>query len=295
LKKAIYPSAALLVVVLILLPLAFRGWTPDETGPDGRLQVVSLSPSVTEIVFALDAGDLLVGVTDRCCYPPEAAKVERVGAFGNPNMEKLLALSPDLVIGTGRERRDAAAVLGRSGVRFLWVKAGSVSEVLDTVHEIGGALGKSAKAAEVVACMQAELDAVTAEYGRLPADQRPRVFAEVWHDPITTAGKSSFIDDLIWRAGGINVAHEIDSPYPVVNPEKVVEWNPDVIVLGYMNEVQTPEDLPERIGWKEIKAVRSGRIIDDISSDLLLRPGPRLTEGVRALAQGIHAKSRETP
>jgi iron complex transport system substrate-binding protein len=203
-------------------------------------------------------------------------------------MEKLLALSPDLVIGTGIERRDAAAALGRSGIQFLWVKAGNVSEVLDALRSIGQALGKSSEATEVVARMQAELDAVAAEYGHISDDERPRVFTEVWYDPITTAGKASFIDDLIWRAGGVNVAHELDAAYPSVNPEQVVEWNPDVIVLGYMNEEQAPDDLPRRIGWDVIKAVRSGRIINDIPSDLLLRPGPRMTQGVRALARGIH-------
>lgn len=296
-KKIVYPFAALLVVVLILLPLAFRGWKPDEADADSddRLRVISLSPSVTEIVFALDAGDLLVGVTNNCRYPPEAIEIEKIGAFGRPSMEKMLALKPDWVIGTGRERQAAEEMLGRSGAKCLWIKEGSVTAVFDAVREIGTALEIPAKAQEVVDGMQAELDAVAAEYGQLPADERPRVFMEVWHDPIRTAGKTSFIDDLIQRAGGVNVAHEVDADYPVVNPEIVVQWNPDVIVLGYMSEVQARQDLRDRIGWKDIKAVKTGRIVDDIPSDLLLRPGPRMTEGVRALARGIHAKPRTAP
>jgi iron complex transport system substrate-binding protein len=240
------------------------------------------------MLFALEAEDSIVGVTQYCDYPPAAKDIERVGAFGVPKMEKLLALSPDLVIATGTERRAAAAPLDRAAIQTLWVKTGNVSEVLAAFREIGEAIGKPAKAEKVAAAMQAELDAVAEAYRDMPAVQRPRVFVEVWYDPVTTAGKGSFIDDLITRAGGINVAAEINTPYPTVNPEAVIEWNPDVIVLGYMTQEQTQQALADRIGWSDIKAVQSGRIISDIPSDLLLRPGPRMTEGVKALAERIH-------
>jgi iron complex transport system substrate-binding protein len=264
---------------------------PEGNGDDDELRVVSLSPSVTEMLFALEAEDSIVGATQYCDYPPAAKDIERVGAFGGPNMEKLLALSPDLVIATGTERHAAAAPLDRADIRTLWVKTGSVSEVLGALREIGDAIGKPAKADEAAAAMQTELDAVAQAYCGIPVQRRPRVFVEVWYDPITTAGKGSFIDDLITRAGGINVAREVDAPYPTVNPEKVVEWNPDVIVLGYMTQEQTQETIAHRIGWRDIQAVQSGRIIGDIPSDLLLRPGPRMTEGVKALAERIHGET----
>jgi iron complex transport system substrate-binding protein len=174
------------------------------------------------------------------------------------------------------------------GTEVLWIKTDSIPELFDALRQIGGAVGKAEKAEEMIGAMQAEFDAVAKTYRNAIAKQRPRVFVEVWYDPITTAGKRSFINGVITRAGGINVAGELDSDYPTVNPEIVVEWNPDIIVSGYMNQEQPEEALAKRIGWSEVKAVRSGRIVNDIPSELLLRPGPRVTEGVWALARRLH-------
>jgi iron complex transport system substrate-binding protein len=284
---------ALAGLALVVVPTMCGRSLPEASTEEGRVRVVSLSPSVTEMLFALDAGEAIVGVTEFCDYPPEAQAIERVGSFGKPNLERLLALSPDLVIATGIERRDAEELLRCADIRTLWVKTGNVSEVLDALREIGKAIGEPAKADEVTAAMQAELDGVAEEYGNIPPPRRPRVFAEVWHDPITTAGRGSFIDDLITRAGGVNVAREIDAPYPTVNPEKVVEWDPDVIVLGYMTQERARDAMARRIGWSNIKAVQTGRIVSDVPSDLFLRPGPRLTEGVKALARRIHGAAPE--
>lgn len=292
-KPLAYALFALVGFAVVAVPVMCGRSLPEGTTDDGRLRVVSLSPSVTEMLFALEAEGSIVGVTQYCDYPPAAKSIERVGAFGVPNMETLLALSPDLVIATGTERRAAAAPLDRAEIRTLWVRTGNVADVLGALREIGEAIGKPAKAKEVAAAMQAELDAVAEAHCDIPVQRRPRVFVEVWYDPITTAGKGSFIDDLITRAGGTNVAGEIDSPYPTVNPEMVVKWNPDVIVLGYMTQEQTQETLADRIGWGDIQAVQSGRIIGDIPSDLVLRPGPRMTEGVKALAQRIHRGRHE--
>lgn len=287
-KPVAYALIAVLGFAIVTVPVMCGRSLPMGDPGDEKLRIVSLSPSVTEMLFALQAEDSIVGVTQYCDYPPAAKEIEQVGAFGVPKMEKLLALSPDLVIATGTQRRGAATPLDRAEIKTLWVKTGNVSEVLGAFREIGEAIGKPAKAEELVAGMQSELDAVAEQYRDVPAVRRPRVFVEVWYDPITTAGKGSFIDDLITRAGGINVAAEIDNPYPKVNPEKVIEWNPDVIVLGYMTQEQTQQSLANRIGWRDMRAVQSGRIISDIPSDLLLRPGPRMTEGVKALAQRFH-------
>lgn len=287
-RRLVYISVAVLVAALIAVPVMLSRRLPDASGGDSELRVVSISPSVTEMLFALDVGDSIVGVTDYCDYPPEAKAIERVGGFGTPSMEKLMAMSPDIVIGTGVERASATATLRRMGIEVLWIKTDSISELFDALRRIGKAVGKAGKAEELVASMQAEFDAVAETYRAAIAEQRPKVFVEVWYDPITTAGKQSFINGVITRAGGINVAKELDSDYPTVNPEKVVEWNPDVIVSGYMNQEQPEEALAKRIGWSEVKAVRSGRIINDIPSELLLRPGPRVTEGVWALARRLH-------
>ena len=103
-----------------------------------------------------------------------------------------------------------------------------------------------------------------------------------------TVGKKSFVNDIIERAGGINVAGELDSPYPVVSPELVVQWDPDVMLVGSMTPQSDASALSGRIGWSGIKALRSGRGINDLSPDLYLRPGPRLATGVLELAKRLH-------
>ncbi len=269
---------------------------PAPGGQSDQPRIVSLSPSVTEMLFALEAEDLLVGVTDRCNYPAGAQQIECVGGFGSPNVERLLAISPDLVIATGRKRTDAGAVLQRAGIRVLWLKTDTVALILDALQEVGRHVGKRKQAQQLAANMQAELDAIAEEHRHVPVDRRPRVFVEVWNQPITTAGKGSYVDELIRRAGGVNVAQGIESAYPTLNPEMVLEWNPDVILLAYMSTPQAEESFARRIGWHDVAAVRSGSVIDDMSPDLLLRPGPRLVEGVRELSQRLQKLSaRHSP
>lgn len=275
------------------VPTSAPAGSTDPDAGGGKLRIVSLSPSVTEMLFAVGVGDSIVGVTDHSDYPPEASRIKCIGGFGTPNMEKLLALAPDLVIGTGVERAGVTEVLSRSGTRVLWVKTGNFAELFETLVEIGRQVGRRPQAEQIVAAMEAELEAVAERFRGVPVDKRPRVFVEIWSDPITTAGKGSFVDEIITRAGGVNVAHQIDSAYPTVSPEKVVEWNPDVILLGYMNQELSKEVLAGRIGWSGLAAVRSGSVIRDISSDLLLRPGPRLVEGVEILNRRLYGDASD--
>ena len=234
-------------------------------------------------------GDSLVGATDHCDYPPEAKRIERVGGFGTPNVEKLLALSPDLVIAAGLEREEVAEVLRRSGIRVLDVRIRNFEELFDAIRQIGEAVDRSQQAEGVVARMRAELEAVTAQNGTTPRGQRPKVFVEIGDHPLMTAGGTSFLDDLIARAGGVNVAHEISQAYTSINPEKVIEWNPDIIIVAQMGRPgDAAVQLSRRIGWADISAVKNGRVIDDIHPDLLFRPGPRLIDGVKALAVRLH-------
>ena len=282
-----------MVVALVVIPLVRGRAMPRGNTESNKLRIVSLAPSVTEMLFALRVGDCIVGVTNRCDYPPEVKDIERVGGFGAPNMEKLLALSPDLVIINGMQRGDAVVALRQAGIRTLQIETGNFSELFEAFGQLGREVGKTRRADEVVAAMRAELQAIAQRHQTIPRDQRPRVFVELWNDPTTTVGKGSFIDDIITRAGGINVAGEIDTAYPKVNPEKVIQWNPDVIVLCYMSRQQPAEELGNRIGWSNIAAVRSGKIVNDVPNELFLRPGPRLIEGVKALNARLYGTAGE--
>ena len=292
-KRVTYIIGAPLAAALVIILLQSCRRTPRETTGATQLRIVSLAPSVTEILFALDAGDCVVGVTSSCDYPPAVKQIECVGGFGSPSMEKLLSLSPDLVIATGAKHRDAQALLDSSGVKMFWVDTDGFSEMFAAFRHIGREVGKPQLADELVAGMKTELAQVAEQLRTVPDAQRLRVFVELWNDPMTTAGNGSHVDEVITMAARYNVAHEIDSAYPIVNPEKVIQWNPDVIVLGYMNREAAPAALANRIGWSDIAAVQSGEIISDIPSEIFLRSGPRLVEGVKALHQRLYNTKRK--
>ena len=262
---------------------------PRASTENGRLRIVSLAPSVTEILFELRLGESLVGATDHCDYPPEAVEIKRIGGFVSPNLEMLLALNPDLVIAAGFERRELVGVLRQSGIRVLDVRIRNFRELFNSIQKIGDAVDRHKEAEAIVARMRTKLDALAKQNADIPRHQRPKVFVEIANQPLITAGGTSFLDDLIEHAGGINAAHEISREYSVVNSEKVIEWNPDVILIARMGgREDVSVQVPRRIGWGNIEAARNGRIFDDIPPDLLFRPGPRLIEGVRLLAEHLH-------
>jgi len=289
-KRWWYLSAALLA--LALTSLVFMGEKvarEDSLASAGGLRIVSVAPSVTEMLFALGLGDSIVGATDHCDYPAQARQIERVGGLGSPNVEKLLALSPDLVIATNFEHKHVPKLLQQAGIKVLQLKIRNIQEMFDALEKIGSATGQARQAEKVLAKMRTALRAAEKLRADIPANQRRRVFVEISNDPIITAGAGSFVDELITRAGGVNVAGGLSQAYPIINPEMVIEWNPDVIIICYMSQGgQGAGALARRIGWGDIAAVREGRIICDISNDLLLRPGPRLIEGVEVLARRLY-------
>jgi iron complex transport system substrate-binding protein len=295
-KKKHWRNATIVIVMIVLaaIMLRYSSQTPPNNAAGGKLRIVSLAPNLTEMLFVLGLQDFIVGVTNCCDYPPEAKNIECVGSFGKPNIEKMLALHPDMVVAADLENNDVAELLSKSGIQVLDLRIRSFQEMFEALRKIGQITGRQQQAEKIIRAMQAELKATAERFKEIPSSQRPRVFIEIWYDPITTAGRTSFIDEVITCAGGINVAGNINQDYPCINPEKVIEWNPDVIVLCYMEQKEhSASQLAGRIGWTDISAIRKGRIINDISSDIILRPGPRLIKGVRALAQRLYGTEVE--
>ena len=259
------------------------------------LRIVSLAPSVTEILFALDLGDQVIGVTDRCDYPPAAQAIERISGFGTPNVEKLLAVAPDLVVACGLEKPDVMKTLRQAGIRVVDMQekgyVASFSDLFAAIRRIGEATGRSANAERLVAQIEARLAAVAARVRPIDGTRRVRVFVEIEESPLMTAGAGSFLNDLIRRAGGRNVAGDLRDAYPRIDPEQVVAWNPEVILAAHCDRKGEAADrMARRIGWSNIEAVRQRRVVDDIDADLLFRPGPRLVEGVEMLAARLYPK-----
>jgi iron complex transport system substrate-binding protein len=254
-------------------------------------RIVSLAPSNTEILFALEASNRLVGRDDFSDFPPEALDIPSIGSmYPSVNAEAIVALEPDLVLAAGVTNE---ADVGRLADLGLVVYATSISTSLDDIYAdigaVGTLIGEADAAAELVASMQARVAAVTATTAA--ASERPVVFYEIdATEPAKpwTAGPGSFIDQLLAMAGGTNAAAEAADQYVQFSLEQLVAVDPDVIVLGsYTYGAQTPETVAARPGWEGLTAVETGAVYT-FDDNLVSRPGPRVVEGLETLARLIH-------
>ncbi|MBN1813590.1 MAG: cobalamin-binding protein [Anaerolineae bacterium] len=247
-------------------------------------RIISLAPSHTETLYALGLGDKVVGVTEYCNYPPEAAEKPKVGSFTTIDLEQVVGLEPDLVLATTMHMAETVPALQERGITVFVIDPQTVSDVLDAIGRIGQITGQQETADALVVDVQARIDAVQE---RVKGTPRPKVFWELGAE-LYTVGPNTFIDDLITLAGGENVAADADTPWPQLSVEAIILKDPDVIVLADHNYGQTAEMVKERPGWEDIRAVKEGHIIEIVDDDIVSRPGPRLVEGVEFLAQALH-------
>jgi len=257
-----------------------------------RLRIVSLSPNITEIVFALGAGQDLVGVTTACDYPPEARRLARAGGFGSPDAEAILALKPQLVVGSGpgMDVLPAVELLRRREVPVCILSEASFGDLFLAIRRLGDLTGRVEAAARLTASLSERLAAVERRFRDVPEGKRPRVYVEIWMQPLISVGASSFVTELVRRAGGISITADLPGDYPQVSPEVVVARDPSVIVLTHGGGSATAASVGRRVGWARVTAVREMRVIADLLPDLILRPGPRLVEGVEELSRRLYAE-----
>ena len=290
LLKSILVSVAFFALLMTISVL--RKPVAGENRGDGGMRIISLAPNITEMLFVLGVEDSIVGRTDYCDYPPAAKKIETVGSLGLANIEKILSLRPDLLITPNQPDKEIYELLAGAKIDVLVIQSNKVSGMLECLKSIGNAVGKSELAADVVEKMQVRLDSIASKHAEVDVADRPRVFVEISNDPLITVGRQSFINDVIQCAGGINVAAEITEAYPCINPEKVIEWNPDVIVPCYMGDTShVREQISQRIGWDGIAAVKNERVIENFPNDLIMRGGPRLIDGIEVLSQYLASDS----
>jgi iron complex transport system substrate-binding protein len=249
---------------------------------------ISLAPSTTEILFALGLDEEIVGVSQYCNYPPQALTKEKVGSFSQPNIEKIISLKPDIIFSTGLEQAPIVNELRRLKFNVYVGDPATIEQLLNSISEIGKIVRREEAAAELIKKMKNDIGQVTIKAKLIPNDKKVKVFVEIWHEPMMTAGKGSFIDEMISLAGGINVAHDTIRPFSNFSAEKVIALNPQIIILAYMDKELPLNLLEGRFGWKDIEAVREKRVFNDINPDLLLRPGPRITEGLKELHKKMY-------
>ncbi len=246
-----------------------------------RPSAVSLVPSVTETIFAMHAEDHLVGVSDFCDYPPEARKLPHVGSLLSPSYERIVELAPDIVFVTLPMQKEVKRNLEKLGLKTADISPESISEILNSIVEVGTLLDETEKALRL-------RDSLKTEYEKLlksvPTDgETLKVYVELSGRPLYTAGKNSFISEYLSVVGWRNAFDDVEQPYFAVNDEEVVKRNPQVIILLYKNG--NPEEVRKRLGWSDIDAVRNGRIFVVSDPDVLLRPGPRFLDAIKWLVE----------
>lgn len=251
-------------------------------------RIISLAPSNTEIVFALGLGDKVVGVSDFCDYPEEAKGIEKVG-FVEPNLEKIVELEPDLVLYIGGAAQlEKTQTMEDLGLTVLVLAPSDIEAIFADIELVGKATGAEDEAEELVAQLRRRMEEVTTKVAI--SSYRPLVFYELdATDPARpwTAGPGSFIDVLIDMAGGFNLGASAEMEWAQFSTEEIIAQDPKIIILGDANYGVTVESVEERPGWEVITAVKEGAIYP-IDDNLVSRPGPRIVDGLEALARIIH-------
>ena len=291
---------ALTVLALVFLlsgcarPTPAPGEITDQLGRPVRLdgppqRIVSMSPSNTEILFALGLGDRVVGVTDYCDFPPEAMDKAKIGGFSNPDLEKLVALSPDLIVADQIHEKEVVPELERRNLPVFVMDPRNMDQVLESIVLLGRATGTEAEAARLVEEMKTRIGAVAQKVAGLSPQERPRVLSITWHDPLWTAGKGTWEDQLISMAGGQNLFPDLEG-YKTVDLEMVLNRDPQVIIAasGHGEALRAPylwaRDEPR---LKGTEALKKGRVYE-IDADIVSRPGPRLVEGLEEMLRLLH-------
>jgi iron complex transport system substrate-binding protein len=289
-----YITIVFIITVLILIsagaPSAAKTIT-DQLGrhvavPDKPYRVVSLAPSITEIVFALDQGHRLQGVTTYSDFPPEAVKLPKVGSYVHLDLEKIVALKPDLCIAIkDGNPRVIAQRLESLKIPVYAVDPNNLETIMKTVLEIGTLLNAKGRANQLVQNMDLRIQKVKSMVAM--ATHRPRVFFQIGVSPIVSVGTHTFIHELIVLAGGTNLAAGL-IPYPRYSREKVLALSPEIIIITSMARSAVFEKVKaEWEKWPNMPAVRNRRIyVED--SNFFDRPTPRLVDGLELLIRLIH-------
>jgi iron complex transport system substrate-binding protein len=261
-------------------------------------RIISTSPSVTEMLYALGLGDRVVGVTTFCHYPPEAMKKTKIGNYLNPSLETIVGLRPDLVIAenTGVRRSERLSSLN---LRILDIDDANLAGIYDSLRKIGAAAGVPDRAEALCSRMRASLDEIRRKVERYP---KRRMIFIVGRTPgriqdLIAAGRGSHLNELMEIAGGRNVFRDSPAMYAKIGLEDLIARNPEVIVdMGEMSQTIGVTEAAKRSVaalWSRhptLAAVRDRRVFA-VASDIFVVPGPRVVDAAREFARMLHPEA----
>jgi len=262
-------------------------------------RIISMAPSTTEIVFALGLDEKVVGVDSYSDYPYNfsawiaAGNMTSIGDFKNPNMEVIASLDPDLILATGGVQGETVDTLRNLGYKVLVLNPSNINGVLKNIELVGNATAKTAEAKALINDINSRIDAVVNKVAG--AASKPKVYYEVWYDPTSlwTAGAKAWQNELIEKAGGVNVFADQQLDYFQSSAEAVIARNPDVILLPQEGMGKgapfwgSLDDVKARPGWSSISAVQNNRLCT-IDSNTIARAGPRVADAIEDLAKAFH-------
>jgi iron complex transport system substrate-binding protein len=250
--------------------------------PQQVTRAISLAPSITESIFAAGAGDRLVGVTTYCNYPAETVSIEKVGDTLNPNIEKIIALKPDIVfVSTASQLEAFTKTLDEQGIAVFVSDAKSLDDVYRSLNQLGDLFGTHGQTEAIVNAMKIREARAIGDVSVLVAE---RVFVQISKEPLFTIGRESFLTKVIGGAGGASATKDIPTAYPKLSKETALALNPDVIILSDSEDNQSPNDV-----FKNSPAVKNGRVYK-INADIISRPGPRLVDAIEQIAGFLHGE-----
>ena len=256
-------------------------------------RIVSMSPPITETLFALGLGDRIVGVTRFCQFPEEAKTKEQIGGVSDPSTEKIVSLAPDVVFVTVGNPLPVIEALEKVGIRVFSVDPKTYEGVCESVATLGRICGVPEAGERLSGQMRATAQEIAVKVAGIPPDKRPSTLLVVWLDPLFVAGPGTYMDDMLRVCGARNAAAETKNPWKEFSLEMAVAADPEVLVLmtehtpGVKDGQEMLAKLRAHPSWKGVRAVKNGRV-SLIHSDLIARTGPRLADGLKLLAKAIH-------
>lgn len=289
------------VATVLLILLVLGGASCSESKPEARAanvikvtddlgrevnlpnridRAVSLAPSATEMIFAAGAGDRIVGVTTFCNYPEAAKAIEKIGDTQMPNIERIIALKPDVVfVSTASQLETFFRTLERQNIAVYVTDPKGIDGVVTNLRTLGELFGTEQVANELARSLQRRVDLVDESAKNAP---RHRVFVQISKEPLFTIGKDAFLTDVVARAGGDLVTREVPTAFPKLSKETASAMAPQVIILSDSEDNREPNDV-----FRNSPAVRNG-FIYRINADIISRPGPRLVDALEQMAGFFH-------
>ncbi|MEI6757829.1 MAG: cobalamin-binding protein [Chlorobium sp.] len=282
------PVITVFVLLILLVTGCAKKPLSNTVRPAGKPTIVSLAPSLTEMIFAIGAGDQLVGRTSACDWPAAAAKVPVIGAFGRPSLELLATIHPDLVIDVDLADEETGKKITALGIKRATIACKTPDDIPLALKKLGKLTGHTREADSLALSITNGLAKFRKKAEQ--EQQKRSVYLEIWDDPFWTGGKGSYTSALIAFAGGHNIGDVVTKEYFEISQEWVIEKNPGVIACMYMSkQASAATEVINRPGWSNIAAVKNRQVYDHFDNNLFLRPGPRVLEGIEQLYRTIHS------